>query len=84
MKTNLLRSDAQHRAELISGVHYDIALDITGTDTFTARSTVTFESKEGETFFDLVADSFEATLDGTLIDGRTLPLTIFFNDMSLT
>ncbi|WP_087117636.1 aminopeptidase N [Corynebacterium urinipleomorphum] len=75
MKTNLLRSDAQHRAELISGVHYSIALDITGTDTFTARTTVTFESKEGETFFDLIADSFEATLDGTLIDGHLLPLT---------
>ena len=84
MKTNLLRSDAQHRAELISGVHYDIALDITGTDTFTARSTVTFESKEGETFFDLVADSFEATLDGTLIDGRTLPLTPGPHELTVT
>ena len=53
MKTNLLRSDARHRAELISGVHYRIALDITGADTFTARTTATFESKEGGTFFDL-------------------------------
>ena len=75
MKANLFRSDAQHRAELISDVHYTVDLDITGADTFTSRTKVTFESKAGETFFNLIADSFEATLDGTLIDERKLTLS---------
>ena len=56
-------------------MHYTVDLDITGADTFTSRTKVTFESKAGETFFDLIADSFEATLDGTLIDERKLTLS---------
>ena len=83
MKTNLTRKDAQERAQLISNVHYDIAVDITGADEFTTVSTVTFESKAGTTHFDLVAAGFEATLDGEetgreleLIDGaHTLVVT---------
>ncbi|AWB84546.1 aminopeptidase N [Corynebacterium liangguodongii] len=74
MKTNLSRIDAQSRAALISDVHYDIALDITGESTFTSITTARFTSKEGKTFFDLVADSFSATLDGTDIAGRDLDL----------
>lgn len=73
MKTNLARKDAQERAQLISNVHYDIAVDITGTDEFTTVSTVTFESKAGTTHFDLVAAGFEATLDGEAT-GRELSL----------
>ncbi|MBF4547117.1 aminopeptidase N [Corynebacterium afermentans subsp. lipophilum] len=64
MKTNLTRKDAQERAELISNVRYDIAVDITGADAFTTVSTVHFDSKAGTTHFDLVAAGFEATLDG--------------------
>ena len=60
MKTNLTRKDAQERAQLISNVHYDIAVDITGADEFTTVSTVTFDSKAGTTHFDLVAAGFEA------------------------
>ena len=83
MKTNLTRKDAQTRAELISNVRYDIAVDITGADEFTTVSTVTFDSKAGTTHFDLVAAGFEATLDGEetgreleLIDGaHTLVVT---------
>ncbi|MBG6122201.1 aminopeptidase N [Corynebacterium aquatimens] len=75
MKTNLRRIDAEARAELISDVHYDVALDITGAETFTSRTTVAFTSGEGEAFFDLIADRFEATLDGTRIDDRSLTLT---------
>ncbi|WP_288832483.1 aminopeptidase N [uncultured Corynebacterium sp.] len=75
MKTNLLRTDARERAKLIDDVHYSIELDITNPETFSSRTTLTFSSGEGETFFDLVADSFEAKLDGSLLDGRTLPLT---------
>lgn len=73
MKTNLTRKDAQERAQLISNVHYDIAVDITGADEFTTVSTVTFESKAGTTHFDLVAAGFEATLDGEET-GRELEL----------
>lgn len=75
MKTNLKRSDAQFRAQHISDVHYDIALDVNGAEQFTSTTTVTFRSGAGETFFDLVADEFSATLDGAPVDGRTLKLT---------
>ena len=83
MKTNLTRKDAHERAQLISNVHYDIAVDITGAEEFTTVSTVTFDSKAGTTHFDLVAAGFEATLDGEetgreleLIDGaHTLVVT---------
>ena len=73
MKTNLTRKDAQARAELISNVRYDIAVDITGADEFTTVSTVHFDSKAGTTHFDLVAAGFEATLDGEET-GRKLSL----------
>ena len=73
MKTNLTRKDAQARAELISNVRYDIAVDITGADEFTTVSTVHFDSKAGTTHFDLVAAGFEATLDGEET-GRELSL----------
>ena len=74
MKTNLTRKDAQHRAQLISNVRYDINLDITGEDTFTSTTTVNFDSKEGQTHFDLVADEFQAFLNGNPIEGRELSL----------
>lgn len=73
MKTNLTRKDAQARAELISNVRYDIAVDITGADEFTTVSTVHFDSKAGTPHFDLVAAGFEATLDGEET-GRELSL----------
>ena len=75
MKTNLARTDAQHRADLISNIHYTIEVDVTGVEQFTSRSTVAFDSKEGDTFFDLVADEFSATLDGAALEGRELQLT---------
>ena len=75
MKTNLARTDAQHRADLISNIHYTIEVDVTGAEQFTSRSTVTFDSKEGDTFFDLVADEFSASLDGAALKGRGLRLT---------
>ncbi len=75
MKTNLMRTDARARAQLVRDVHYTIELDITGADTFTSRTTVTFTSGAGETSFDLVADSFAATLDGREVEGRALSLS---------
>ncbi|SDR75196.1 aminopeptidase N [Corynebacterium timonense] len=74
MKTNLKRTDARERASLISNVHYAIEVDVTGSETFASRTTVTFTSKKGRTFFDLVADSFDATLDGEALADRTLDL----------
>ena len=74
MKTNLTRKDARERAELISNVRYDIAVDITGAEEFTTMSTVHFDSKAGTTHFDLVAAGFEATLDGEET-GRELSLS---------
>ena len=73
MKTNLTRNDARARAALISNVRYDIKVDITDADEFTTVSTVEFDSKAGETHFDLVAAGFEATLDGEAT-GRELSL----------
>ncbi|WKD57150.1 Aminopeptidase N [Corynebacterium capitovis DSM 44611] len=74
MKTNLTRAHANERAALIRDIHYDIELDITGSEVFTSRTTVRFTSGAGETFFDLLADSFTATLDGHEVEGRALSL----------
>ena len=40
MKTNLTRADARHRAGLISNVHYDINLDVTGAEQFRSQTTI--------------------------------------------
>lgn len=83
MKTNLTRKDAQARAELISNVRYDIAVDITGAEEFTTVSTVHFDSKAGTTHFDLVAAGFEATLDGEET-GRELSLSDGAHTLTVT
>ena len=83
MKTNLTRKDARERAELISNVRYDIAVDITDADEFTTVSTVHFDSKAGATHFDLVAAGFEATLDGEET-GRELSLSDGAHTLTVT
>lgn len=83
MKTNLTRKDARERAELISNVRYDIAVDITDADEFTTVSTVHFDSKAGATHFDLVAAGFEATLDGDET-GRELSLSDGAHTLTVT
>lgn len=83
MKTNLTRKDAQERAELISNVRYDIAVDITDAEEFTTVSTVHFDSKAGATHFDLVAAGFEATLDGDET-GRELSLSDGAHTLTVT
>ncbi|MEH0147361.1 aminopeptidase N [Corynebacterium sp. Q4381] len=75
MKTNLTRDAAQHRKALIDNVTYRIEVDVTGAEQFTSTTTIEFDSGEGETFFDLVADEFSATLDGEPLEGRELSLT---------
>ncbi|MCT2154009.1 aminopeptidase N [Corynebacterium sanguinis] len=84
MKTNLSRIDAQARAALIADVHYDIHLDITGEDIFTSTTTVRFTSTQGETFFDLVADSFSASLDGAELNGRDMVLEAGSHELTVT
>ncbi|GAA3511115.1 aminopeptidase N [Corynebacterium pilbarense] len=79
----MTRKDAQARAELISNVRYDIAVDITGADEFTTVSTVHFDSKAGTTHFDLVAAGFEATLDGEET-GRELSLSDGAHTLTVT
>lgn len=83
MKTNLTREDAQLRAKLISNVRYDILVDITGEDTFTTVSTIKFDSEAGTTHFDLVAESFEATLDGEPT-GQEITLTAGAHELRVT
>lgn len=60
--TNLTRSEAAQRAEIISVNSYDIELDLArGDETFTSVTTISFSAVEGsETFLDLVADSVES------------------------
>ena len=83
MKTNLTREDAQLRAKLISNVRYDILVDITGEDTFTTVSTIQFDSEAGTTHFDLVAESFEATLDGEAT-GQEITLSAGSHELRVT
>lgn len=75
MKTNLTRDTATQRKALISNVHYDIHVDVTGEEQFTSRTTISFDSQAGETHFDLVADEFEARLDGTEVVDKQFALT---------
>jgi aminopeptidase N len=56
-ENNLLRSEAADRARLLSDVHYDIVLDLTGEDAFTSvtRLRCRAAGSGGETFLDLTA-----------------------------
>ncbi|MDU0312404.1 aminopeptidase N [Phycicoccus sp. M110.8] len=72
---NLTRDEAAERAGLVQVDHYDIALDLTTSETtFRSTTTVTFTStRPGEgTFIDLIAPSVEAiTLNGESLDPAT-------------
>ena len=59
---NLTRTEAEHRANLISDVHYTIQLDLSGGEQpdnklFRSLTRITFTSGAGSTFLDLRADS---------------------------
>ncbi|MBC2681066.1 aminopeptidase N [Corynebacterium sp. 4HC-13] len=79
--TNLTRTEAAQRADLISKVHYDIALDLTaGADmvhkTFGSRTIVRFTSQAGSTFIDLRAPQIASVqLDGVDITDEAIPTT---------
>ncbi|GAA4732487.1 aminopeptidase N [Pedococcus ginsenosidimutans] len=71
---NLTRDEAVTRAALVAVDHYDVALDLTTSDTtFRTTTTVTFTGQEGgQTFVDLIAPSVEAiTLNGEALDPAT-------------
>jgi len=68
--TNLTRDEAAHRARLLEVNNYDIALDLTGSDTeFASTTTVEFTVREaGSTFIDLRA----SRVDGVYLDGENI------------
>jgi aminopeptidase N len=56
-ENNLLRSEAADRARLLDDLHYDVALDLTGEETFTSETRLRCRGLQsgGETFLDLTA-----------------------------
>jgi aminopeptidase N len=72
---NLTRDEAHDRADLLSVMAYDVALDLTtGPSTFRTRSTVDFSAARpgASTFIDLLAASVEQiTLNGESLDPAT-------------
>jgi aminopeptidase N len=72
---NLTRDEATARAAVISVDHYDVALDLTTSEsTFHSSTTVTFSSPQPgtSTFVDLIAPTVEAiTLNGESLDPAT-------------
>lgn len=77
--TNLTRTEAATRAELISEVHYDFAIDlVNGAElaqkTFPSSTTIKFTSGAGSTFVDLRAASVaKVELDGEDITDAAVP-----------
>ncbi|KAB1501456.1 aminopeptidase N [Corynebacterium sp. 320] len=78
--TNLTRTEAASRAQLISNVHYAITLDLThgatlDTTTFPSTTEITFTSGAGDTFVDLrAAQVHSVELDGTDITSTAVPM----------
>ncbi|MDQ2960118.1 MAG: aminopeptidase N, partial [Candidatus Dormibacteraeota bacterium] len=70
---DLLRSEAEQRAALISELRYSISLDLTGgltATTFRSETDIEFSARDGaDTFIDLDAESVsELTLNGQPVD----------------
>lgn len=78
---NLTRTEAEHRASLISDVHYTIQLDLSGGEKpenkhFRSLTRITFTSGDGSTFLDLRADSLSRVeLDGAALGDFTYDAT---------
>ncbi|MDQ6846948.1 MAG: aminopeptidase N [Candidatus Dormibacteraeota bacterium] len=82
---DLLRSEAEERVSLISGLHYDIRLDLTGEPaqpTFLSTSEVTFAARDGSaTFLNLDA----AGVEEIVLNGQSVDLAAFSdNRIALT
>ncbi len=68
---NLTRDEARERSGLVSDVHYEITLDLTGSETFDSDSLVRFRFRApgGSTFLDLTApDVTSIELNGATVD----------------
>lgn len=68
--TNLTRDEAAHRSRLLQVDHYDITLDLVGSDTeFASTTVVTFTVRQaGDTFIDLRA----RRVDGVRLNDRDI------------
>ena len=66
-ENNLLRSEAAERARLLDDVHYEVALDLTGAETFRSRTRLRCRAEPGAaTFLDVTAVAVgSATVNGT-------------------
>ena len=63
---NLTREEAQQRSDMLEVSHYDVALDLTGQESFTSTTVVNFRATQaGSTFIDLRGDELlEVRLNG--------------------
>ena len=72
---DLLRSEAEERVQLISGLRYDIHIDLTGgpeAPTFRSTVDIAFNARDGApTFLNLDAE----TVHEVVLNGRALPAT---------
>ncbi|GAB3947438.1 aminopeptidase N [Corynebacterium tapiri] len=69
---NLTEIEARERSQLIEAQHYHVALDVTGSERFSSRTTAIFTARAaGDTFIDLNTDD----VSKVLLDGSELDLT---------
>lgn len=85
---NITRDEARHRSEVVKARAYEVHVDLTGNQVsdperqFVSNTRLTFESRDGETHLDLIADEIRhAVLDGEPLatgefDGYRLPLRL--------
>jgi aminopeptidase N len=69
-ENNLLRSEAADRARLLDDLHYNVALDLTGEETFTSETRLRCRASEpgAEVFLDLTAVRLvSATVNGARV-----------------
>jgi aminopeptidase N len=76
---SLTLDEARARAAVLSGISYDLALDVTSPEDFRSRTVIRFTTTGGGTFLELHrAEKLDVTLDGSTItpvyDGSRIPL----------
>ena len=81
----LTLTEARERAGVLSGLSYELDLDLTGTEAFRSRTTVRFASATSATFLELRgATAVAMAVNGVPVevayDGRRLPLTGLLTD----
>ncbi len=75
---NLTRDEARERAALIRVTSYEVALDLSESESYGSVSTIRFRSGEGQSFLELDAELVRADLDGetVTIEGNRLVLDL--------